>query len=64
MTTFRDYLTDSFARNYTGTDDAMPDKCEDYISNMSRSELAENFLAYIDTLSDVEVARIAEDLIS
>jgi len=38
---FENYLMDLHAKQYRGTDDAMPDDYEDWISNMDNAELIE-----------------------
>lgn len=39
MITFEEFLSDIFARNYTGTDDDMPDRFEHWIENLDVDEL-------------------------
>ncbi len=62
--TFRDYLEEIHNNLYPIKDEEDRDSnFENWLDNISRKEFVEYFTDYIHSLSSVEIARIADDLL-
>lgn len=47
--TYEDYLQEKHAKNYTGTDDDMPDNFDAWVSNLDSEETARYIVDYLTT---------------
>ena len=58
---FEDYLASQHAKQYTGTDDLMPDDFEDWLENLDKQELIEFADKYVASLTTQRIEAIRND---
>ncbi len=60
---FRTYLEYEFQTTYTWTDDSSPEACDEYISEMSTTDLLYNMIDYCNSHEEADDAKEMEEFL-